>query len=142
MEQMKKIIFKLRIINCILILVVINNIAIFLCATVHTSHTTTRKVQKDIMMCTGRIIKSYVLPDFQDQFDKDFNVHIEGILDHIQNNRRTFLEISNTSFFNFGVLMIVFILQFLLAKDITRIKKTFCFQEGEECVSKEKKQPV
>ena len=137
MKQMKKIIFKLRIINCILILVAVSNIVVILGCAIIFEHPSL-SVKKQVMMVTGENIKSYILPDFRDEFDKDYTNHIERVLDDIKASRDTLGYISLINFFCFGALMIVFIMQFLLAKDIARIKKALCFQESEECVSKEK----
>lgn len=135
MEQIKKIIFKLRIINCILVLVLIGNIMIFF-GTIMYTHPSVLRAKENAMMYTGKIIKSYVLSDFQDEFDKDFNILLKRYLGEMESNRNALYDISFINSLSFGALITVFIMQLLLSKDITRVKKALSLQE--KCVAKEK----
>lgn len=135
MEQIRKIIFKLRIINCILVLVLIGNIMIFF-GTIMYTHPSVLRAKENAMMYTGKIIKSYVLSDFQDEFDKDFNILLKRYLGEIEHSRHALDDIFLISFLSSGALITVFIMQLLLLKDITRVKKALSLQE--KCVAKEK----
>ena len=88
------------------------------------------------LMAIGEIIKSYVLSDFQDEFDKDFNILLKRYLGEIESNRHVLADIFLINFLSLGALITVFIMQLLLSKDITRVKKALSLQE--KCVAKEK----
>ena len=100
------------------------------------------RVKKQVMMGTGElmaigeIIKSYVLSDFQDEFDKDFNILLKRYLGEMESNRNALYDISFINSLSLGALITVFIMQLLLSKDITRVKKALSLQE--KCVAKEK----
>ncbi len=142
MEQIRKIIFKLRIINCILVLVLIGNIMILggVMIETHISLIVKKQVMMGTgeLMATGKIIKSYVLSDFQDQFDEYFNILVKRYLGEIEHSRHALDDIFLISFLSSGALITVFIMQLLLLKDITRVKKKLSLQEKEKCVAKEK----
>ena len=90
------------------------------------------------LMATGKIIKSYVLSDFQDQFDEYFNILVKRYLGEMESNRNALYDISFINSLSLGALITVFIMQLLLLKDITRVKKKLSLQEKEKCVAKEK----
>ena len=140
MEQIRKIIFKLRIINCILVLVLIGNIMILggVMIETHISLIVKKQVMMGTgeLMATGKIIKSYVLSDFQDQFDEYFNILVKRYLGEMESNRNALYDISFINSLSLGALITVFIMQLLLLKDITRVKKALSLQE--KCVAKEK----
>ena len=59
-------------------------------------------------------------------------------LGEIEHSRHTLDDIFLISFLSSGALITVFIMQLLLLKDITRVKKKLSLQEKEKCVAKEK----
>ncbi len=106
--------------------------------TIMYTHPSVLRAKENAMMYTGKIIKSYVLSDFQDQFDEYFNILVKRYLGEIEHSRHALADIFLISFLSSGALITVFIMQLLLLKDITRVKKKLSLQEKEKCVAKEK----